>query len=163
MRKHHYKLQSKEELELNITTFLNLMVVLVPFLLITAVFSRMAVIELNLPSATSAAAASEIGFRPEVIVRELGLEITNGRQIIAAIPRVDGEYDMATLAQYMRSLKEDHSEVEAASVLVEPQIPYDYLIQVMDVVRSADIPDATAENGFVRVALFPAIAVGEAP
>ena len=163
MRKHHYRLQGKEELELNITTFLNLMVVLVPFLLITAVFSRMAVIELNLPSSTSESDASEIGFRPEVIVRELGLEITNGRQIIAAIPKVDGEYDLATLAQYMRSLKEDYSEVDAASVLVEPQVPYDYLIQVMDIVRSVDIPDETAENGFVRLALFPAIAVGEAP
>jgi biopolymer transport protein ExbD len=162
MRKHHYKLQSKEELELNITTFLNLMVVLVPFLLITAVFSRMAVIELNLPSATSGP-ASEVGFRPEVIVRELGLEITNGRQIIAAIPKVDGEYDLATLGEYIQSLKEDYSEVDAASVLVEPQVPYDYLIQVMDVVRSVDVPDETAENGFVRVALFPAIAVGEAP
>jgi biopolymer transport protein ExbD len=163
MRKHHYKLQGKEELELNTTTFLNLMVVLVPFLLITAVFSRMAVIELNLPSSTSTSAAAEVGFRPEVVVRELGLEITNGTQIIASIPKVDGEYDMVTLGQYMRSLKEDYSDVDAASVLVEPQVPYDYLIQVMDVVRSADIPDETAENGFVRVALFPAIAVGEAP
>jgi biopolymer transport protein ExbD len=163
MRKHHYQLQGKQELELNITTFLNLMVVLVPFLLITAVFSRMAVIDLNLPSSTSAPAPSEIGFRPEVIIRELGVEITNGRQIIATIPKVDGGYDMATLAQYMRSLKEDYSEVDAASVLVEPQIPYDYLIQVMDVVRSVDVPDETAENGFVRLALFPAIAVGEAP
>lgn len=162
MRKHHYKLHGKEELELNITTFLNLMVVLVPFLLITAVFSRMAVIELNLPSSTSGP-ASEAGFRPEIIVRELGLEITNGRQIIASIPKVDGEYDLATLGQYMQSLKEDYSDVDAASVLLEPQIPYDYLIQVMDVVRSVDVPDATAENGFVRVALFPAIAVGEAP
>jgi hypothetical protein len=33
----------------------------------------------------------------------------------------------------------------------------------MDVVRSVDVPDETAENGFVRVALFPSIAVGEAP
>ena len=162
MRKHHYKLQGKEEVELNITAFLNLMVVLVPFLLITAVFSRMAVVELNLPSSSSGP-PSEIGFRPEIIVRDLGLEITNGRQIIAAIPKVEGEYDLETLARYMRSLKEDYSEVDSASVLVEPQIPYDYLIQVMDVVRSADIPDQTAENGFVRVALFPAIAVGEAP
>jgi biopolymer transport protein ExbD len=162
MRTHHYRLQGKEELELNITTFLNLMVVLVPFLLITAVFSRMAVIELNLPSSTSGT-ASELGFRPEIIVRELGLEITNGRQIIASIPKVDGEYDMATLSQYMRSLKEDYPDVEAASVLVEPQVPYDYLIQVMDAVRSVDIADETAENGFVRFALFPAIAVGEAP
>jgi biopolymer transport protein ExbD len=162
MRKHHYKLKGKEELELNITTFLNLMVVLVPFLLITAVFSRMAVIDLNLPSSTSGP-PSEIGFRPEVIVRELGLEITNGRQIIASIPKVEGEYDFVTLAEYMKSLKGDYADVDAASVLVEPQIPYDYLIRVMDIVRSVDVPDAAAENGFVRVALFPAIAVGEAP
>jgi biopolymer transport protein ExbD len=130
--------------------------------LITAVFSRMAVIELNLPSSTSGP-ASEIGFRPEVIVRELGLEITNGKQIIATIPKVEGEYDIATLSKYMQSLKGDYSEVDAASVLLEPQIPYDYLIQVMDVVRSVDVPDETAENGYVRVALFPSIAVGEAP
>ncbi len=162
MRKHHYQLHGKQEMELNITTFLNLMVVLVPFLLITAVFSRMAVIELNLPSSTSGP-PSELGFRPEVIVRELGLEITNGREIIAAIPKVDGEYDLTTLGAYMQSLKQDYSHVDYASVLVEPQVPYDYLIQVMDVVRSVDIPDQAAENGFVRVALFPAIAVGEAP
>ena len=36
--------------ELNITAFMNLMVILVPFLLITAVFSRITVLELNLPA-----------------------------------------------------------------------------------------------------------------
>ena len=163
MRRHHYQLQGKKDMELNVTTFLNLMVVLVPFLLITAVFSRMAVVELSLPSSTSGPAPTEIGFRPEIIVRELGLEITNGTALIATIPKVEGEYDFATLADYMMSLKEDYAEVDQASVLLEPQVPYDYLIRVMDVVRSADVPDATAETGFTRVALFPAIAVGEAP
>ena len=37
------------EAELNITTFMNLMVVLVPFLLITAVFSQVSILQLNLP------------------------------------------------------------------------------------------------------------------
>lgn len=40
----------QETVELNITAFMNLMVILVPFLLITAVFSRMTVLELNLPA-----------------------------------------------------------------------------------------------------------------
>ncbi|MCH7773164.1 MAG: biopolymer transporter ExbD, partial [Bacteroidetes bacterium] len=35
--------------ELNITAFMNLMVVLVPFLLITAVFTHVTVLDLNLP------------------------------------------------------------------------------------------------------------------
>jgi len=52
-RAHHYRRRQKEEApELDMTTFLNLMVVLVPFLLITAVFSRITIVELDLPSAT---------------------------------------------------------------------------------------------------------------
>ena len=161
--KRHYKLQSKAEAELAVTTFLNLMVVLVPFLLITAVFSRMTIVELSLPSATGGPAATEIGFRPEVIVREDGIEITNGTQVIAAIPKNDGEYDLVKLSDYMQSLKRDYPDVDDVSVLLEPHIPYDYLIQVMDAARTAEVPDETAETGFTRVSLFSAIAVGEAP
>jgi biopolymer transport protein ExbD len=163
MRKHHYHLKTEGEAELTVTTFLNLMVVLVPFLLITAVFSRLTIVELNLPSATGGPAPTDIGFRPEVIVRENGIEVTNGATVIAAIPKVAGEYDLATLSQLMLSLKQDYAEVEDMSVLLEPQIPYDYLIRVMDTVRTAEIQDATVEGGLTRVALFTAVSVGEAP
>ncbi|HEY7670645.1 MAG TPA: biopolymer transporter ExbD [Gammaproteobacteria bacterium] len=163
MRKHHYHLKTEGEAELAVTTFLNLMVVLVPFLLITAVFSRLTIVELNLPSATGGGSPTDIGFRPEVIVRESGIEVTNGNNVIASIPKVAGEYDIATLSRLMLSLKQDYAEVEDMSVLLEPQIPYDYLIRVMDAVRTAEIPDATVEGGLTRVALFTAISVGEAP
>lgn len=158
-----YRLQATQDAELSVTTFLNLMVVLVPFLLITAVFSRMAIVELNLPSSTGGASATEVGFRPEVVVRGSGLEVTNGTSVIASIPKIDDEYDLDTLSAYMLSLKRDYSDVDAASVLLEPQIPYDYLIRVMDVVRSAEVPDETAEGGVTRMPLFTAISVGEAP
>ncbi|MEZ5566521.1 MAG: hypothetical protein R3F24_13915 [Gammaproteobacteria bacterium] len=45
---------------LEITAFMNLMVVLVPFLLITAVFSRLAIIELNLPARVIGAGGSGV-------------------------------------------------------------------------------------------------------
>jgi len=144
------------------TTFLNLMVVLVPFLLITAVFSRITIVELSLPSANSGAPPTDPGFRVEVIVRDEGLEITNGSAVIAAIPNVDDEYDMARLSEYLMSLKRDHPEKDDASVLLEPDIPYDYLIRVMDVVRSAELP-AEGEEEPVRVALFTDISIGDAP
>ncbi len=160
---HHYRRAPQEEAEINVTTFMNLMVVLVPFLLITAVFSRMTIIELNLPSSTGGPAATEIGFRPEVIVRKEGLEITNGQQVIAALPNIDGAYDLDKLSTYMLELKREYPEVEDISVLLEPDIAYDYLIQVMDRVRSAEIPDEVTGTELTRVALFTAIAVGEAP
>jgi biopolymer transport protein ExbD len=149
---------------MDVTTFLNLMVVLIPFLLITAVFSRITIVELTLPTSAAAASAQDPQFRVEVIVRENGLEIGNGKVVIAALPKKEGEYDLERLSRYMISLKEDNPTTESASVLLEPTIPYDYLIQVMDVVRSVEIPGgAEDEEPFVQFALFTQISVGEAP
>jgi biopolymer transport protein ExbD len=161
-RKRHYRRRKADSSELDMTTFLNLMVVLVPFLLITAVFSRITIVELSLPSSAGGAAPIESGFRVEVIVREKTLEVTNGAAVIATIPKAEGEYDLDTLSDLVLSLKRDHPETDDASVLLEPDIAYDHLIQVMDVVRSVELPDTEDEPG-TRVALFTDIAVGDAP
>ena len=55
-RQRHFRRHSRDPAELDMTTFLNLMVVLVPFLLITAVFSRITIVELSLPSSTGGGA-----------------------------------------------------------------------------------------------------------
>ena len=168
-RQHHYRrrISRQQSSDLDMTTFLNLMVVLVPFLLITAVFSRITIVELNLPSSRGDAAAEEPTIRIEVIVRELGLEISNGTSVIASIPKVEGEYDLATLSEMVMTLKRQNPDSNDASVLLEPDIEYDYLIQVMDVVRSAALPneDETAleEHQLTRVALFTNISIGDAP
>lgn len=171
-RHHHYKRRSAAPTELDMTTFLNLMVVLVPFLLITAVFSRITIVELTLPTSAGTASAIDPSFRVEVIVRQSGLEISNAKDVIAAIPKVEGEYDLATLSEMVMALKQEHPDSNDASVLLEPDIEYDHLIQVMDVVRSAVLPakdlgpglasEAATEES-VRVALFTDISIGDAP
>jgi biopolymer transport protein ExbD len=139
-RKHHYKRRTKADAhEIDVTTFLNLMVVLVPFLLITAVFSRLTIVELDLPSAASGPNNTPDTFRVEVVVREEGIEISNGSAVIATIPKKEDEFDLETLSDFMVMLKRQYPSHDAASVLMEPQIPYDYLIQVMDVVRSVEL------------------------
>jgi biopolymer transport protein ExbD len=158
-RAHHYRRPHREVPGLDMTTFMNLMVVLVPFLLITAVFSRIAIVELDLPSAQSAEPSSPT-FRVEVVVREAGLEIMDGRQVIAAIPNVDGEYDLSTLSEYLLAIKREYPQKEDASVLLEPDIEYDYLIQVMDTVRSVQLQDG---GQTIRANLFTAISIGDAP
>lgn len=126
--------------DLDMTIFMNLLMVLVPFLLLTAVFSRINILELTLPSSAGGTAAAEPKFRLEVIVRRIGLELTNGKVLIAAIPNQNGAYDLATLSQMVVALKRDYPDSNAASVLLEPDIAYDNLIQVMDAVRSAEVP-----------------------
>ena len=161
-RRHHYRRRTKDPAELDMTTFLNLMVVLVPFLLITAVFSRITIVELSLPTSTGGVAPSQPDFRVEVIVREAGLEIANGSTVIATLPKVEEAYDLEKLSELVMSLKRDYPNTDDASVLLEPDIEYDHLIQVMDVVRSVEQRGDEGEEP-IRVALFTDIAIGDAP
>jgi biopolymer transport protein ExbD len=166
-RRHHYKRRTKGPAhEIDVTTFLNLMVVLVPFLLITAVFSRLTIVELNLPSSAGSPSDNTDTFRVEVIVREVGIEVSNGTATIATIPNVDDEFDFQTLSDYMVALKREYPDHDAASVLMEAQIPYDYLIQTMDIVRSVEVPveePVEGEPEYELYALFSEISVGDAP
>jgi biopolymer transport protein ExbD len=174
--------RARKQAELLLVPMIDIFVVLVTFLLMTAVFSRITILELDLPSAASAA-VSEPSFRLEVIVRAQGLELTNGSALIATIPKKDGAYDLKALSELALALKRDYPDADDASVLLEPEIEYDHLVQVMDTIRSAEVtPETTAQAVSpdtsapaqarvqkvdapmpVRIALFTDIAVGDAP
>ncbi|MBK7950037.1 MAG: biopolymer transporter ExbD [Deltaproteobacteria bacterium] len=161
-RGHHYRRRPKASADLDMTTFMNLMVVLVPFLLMSAVFSRINVVELTLPSAAGGAAPTKPEFRLEVIVRASGIELSNGEALIAAIPKVDGAYDLGTLSSMVIALKQEYPDAHDASVLLEPEIEYDHLIQVMDVVRSAALPrDRVLASGTAAEAGAEAVAAAD--
>ena len=150
IRRHHKRARARETAELDITMFLNLMVVLIPFLLISAVFSRVTIMELSVPTSAGGALTNTPNFAIEVIVRKAGFEIANGSSVEAAIPKKDGQYDMQMLSQMLMRLKAAYPDKEDATVLMEPDIEYDYLIQTMDAVRGTQIPaegSADAEGG----------------
>jgi biopolymer transport protein ExbD len=151
-----------ETAELNITAFMNLMVILVPFLLITAVFSRLAILELNLPaSSTEPANPQEQTFQLEVTVREAQIEV--GDRNLGALgvyPNADDGYDYDALSKKLSEIKASYPEKTDASILLESEIPYDTLVQVMDRVRVAEIVE---EDGVKRRDLFPDISIGDAP
>src|SRR5262247_2633306 len=97
--------------ELLLVPMIDIFTVLVTFLLMTAVFSRITIVELDLPS-SNATVASAPQFRLEVIVRKEGFELTNGHALIATIPMVDGKYDLAKLAELALALKRDYPQSE---------------------------------------------------
>src|SRR6266542_737850 len=125
---------------LNLTPMMDVFTVLVVFLLITAVFTSITVMDLSVPTSAGGAAAIKPNFAIEVIVRKAGLEIANGRAVEAAIPKIDGKYDLTKLSELLLALKAKYPGKEDATVLMEPKIEYDYLVQVMDAVRGAKTP-----------------------
>lgn len=162
-RRHHYKRLSKEPPELDITTFLNLMVVLVPFLLITAVFSRITILELNLPTgAGEGGKVDKPKITIEVIVREKGLEIGNGKTILVRLPKVEDKYDVKSLSEYLLKIKNEYVDKNDATILMEPDIAYESLVIVMDAIRVAEVVQGDNPE-LQEIELFPAISIGDAP
>ena len=147
---------------MNITAFMNLMVILVPFLLITAVFSRMAVLELNLPSSSSAGddePPTELVL--EITVRDASITVGDRNLgTLKTIPNKDGEYNFKALSNYLKRVKRKYPEKTDATLLLEPNIPYDVLVQVMDSVRVVEVVKAT---DVIKAELFPEISIGDAP
>ena len=151
----------KHAVELDITAFMNLIVVLVPFLLSSAVFSRLAIVELNLPAGSSSFSNLKENLQLEVIIRRDALDV--GDRLGGTIRRIDNTdkgYDYAALSVLMQQLKVRFPDKLDATVLAEPDTSYDVLVQTMDAVRSSRAPQA--QNGS-PIELFPDISVGDAP
>jgi biopolymer transport protein ExbD len=146
--------------EMNITAFMNLMVVLVPFLLLSAVFSRLTILQLNLPGEETAATESQL-LQLEVIMRKDGIDVADrGTGRLKWLPNVQSGYDYKALNDYLQTVKSRFPEKTDATILLEPETPYDIVVQAMDAVRSFTVLD----GGKAELAeLFPDISIGDAP
>ncbi|MEO1575032.1 MAG: biopolymer transporter ExbD [Pseudomonadota bacterium] len=161
MRRRWRQRRQTEQAELNITAFMNLMVILVPFLLITAVFSRTAVLELNLPGPSSEPQVNEEeSFNLEVTVRAARIDVSDRNTgLLKSLPNTDDGYDLDGLRVYLKQVKARYPDKLDATILLEADIVYDTVVQVMDSVRVAPVDEPGGGYG----ELFPEIAIGDAP
>ncbi|HEX5420423.1 MAG TPA: biopolymer transporter ExbD [Gammaproteobacteria bacterium] len=165
-RRRWRKHRSKEGAELNVTPFITVLVVLVSFLLITAVFSRLAIVDMDLPAAATASQAVEPTHPKlalEITIRRSYIEV--GDRNAGTLKRFEsgaGSYDYAGLGAYLDDVKRQFPDASTATMLLEPDISYDVLVAVMDKVRFAERRDA-ASGRAVRTELFPVISIGDAP
>jgi biopolymer transport protein ExbD len=158
-------MRHREPPELDITAFMNLMVALVPFLLVTAVFSRISILQLDLPAAVGEGEAGDKQITVEVIVRKDRIEVGDGVQIVTRIGNLGDNketYDLKTLGSILLEIKGNYPSKQEATVLMEPDLEYDVLVQVMDTVSTATVPDPAGGKP-QKYELFPAISVGDAP
>jgi len=157
-RRHRHR----EAPELSITAFMNLMVVLVPFLLITAVFARMTILELNLPSSSQAQTETPQAINLEIVVRQSTIEVADrGSGLLRAFPDTERGRNYEALAKYLtEEIKTRFPDLAAVTILLEPDVPYDTVVQVMDLARVRTVIDG---NHVYQLELFPDISIGDAP
>ncbi len=159
--------------ELNITAFMNLMVVLIPFLLITAVFSQVTILKLNLPAGDQSEQQLD-----DVLPMQLEVIIRNSKLVLAernsgVISEFSFEESVAeqnatdiTLTPYellnqkLQLLKARASDATTITILAEPDTAYDLIIQTMDAVRMI-VPEEGSDE--LPGELFPDVSIGSAP
>ena len=151
-----------EPADLDVTSFMNLMIVLVPVLLLSMVFTHTTVIDLNFPSGESADSAFDPdAVHLEVVITTTGFTVADGRGgVIKTVPMVAGEQDYETLSQVMRALKQRMPEKKDITLLLTEDTNYQTLVSVMDKLRSYPTVQALE---VVQAELFPVISLGDAP
>jgi len=146
--------------EINVVPMIDMMVILVFFLIFTAVFTKTNILELNLPGADSAVPDLPQGLNLEVIVRKDVIEVGDrDTGLLRSLPVTNGGYDLQGLSDYLQLVKSKYPDEENATILLEQDVRYETLVQVMDTVRVFAVPGSQ----WAVAELFPDVSVGDAP
>ena len=159
------KRKKPQEAELDITAFLNLMIVLVPVLLLGLVFSRITVVDITLPDAGGSSSTDKDLQKVELVIRQDGMVVNYPRGTkLKDIPLKEEAQDFAYLSlvlqEVKRQLREKQIERRSITILSAADTDYQTIVSAIDTVRSfkalvaADVVDAE---------LFPEISFGDAP
>jgi biopolymer transport protein ExbD len=149
----------REAADLDVTPFMNLMIVLVPVLLLSLVFTHTAVIDLNFPTGESAGEVDPDLVHLEVVVHNDGMVVGDGRGgAIKTLPATDGKHDYEALTLVMQELKRRMPEKRDITILLEKDTDYQTLVSVMDRVRSYRTVQSLE---VVNAELFPVISLGD--
>lgn len=160
MRRHR---KAQEEAELDITSFMNLMIILVPVLLISMVFNHITVLELTLPleDEQKLDELDPEDKNPEIIVRSNGFQVNLGLIPFKTIPKKDGKFDLGQLSKALMVLKKNYAKDRSdVTILAEDNIDYQVLVGIIDTARSYP---AVVAASVVDAKLFPDVSLGDAP
>lgn len=125
--------QRDTQVELNITSFLNLMVILIPFLLLNAVFIQVSTVSVDQPSTTSSTPQTPPDLILDILVYPDQFVINNRNQnghfgVVAGT-------DYAKLNQLMREIKTQYPKINSATLNVDDRVDYQRIVSTMDAVR----------------------------
>lgn len=124
--------------QLNMVPFIDLLSVLISFLLMSAVWTQIARIEVkqspNLPSDEPPPEQEEEKLNLSVIIKSTGYSVTKkGGQVIKEIEKTGEGYDAEALNEVLKQVVVENPDNEEVTVTSEDSVSYQELITVMDV------------------------------
>jgi len=139
--------------DLNLVPFIDLMSVLITFLLLSAVWVQINMIQMG----TSFYSQSNPDQQPptppplaEVVlkieVKPAGYVFTLGKQS-TSFPNLDGKFDDATLKANLERAKQMYPEKLDAVLAVADELPYERMIFAMDIILNTGFPNISLATG----------------
>ncbi|HNT66584.1 MAG TPA: biopolymer transporter ExbD [bacterium] len=141
--------RDRQESDLDLTPVMNIFLILIPFLLLTAVFVKIAVLELSLPNLERQGAVAQQQERKTVVlnflfIKETGFEVRSPDLKLPAIPKTAEGYDWSTLSDQLKAAKSKYPDSEDIIIAPVNSITYETIISVMDRCR---------ESGFTNISI----------
>jgi biopolymer transport protein ExbD len=138
--------------DLNLVPIIDLMSVCIIFLLITAVWTQVSMIQIGASlygKSTSDAPPeppprADVPFRLDVLGD--GYRVVVARQEIR-VPKKGGDYDAERLLAELKKIKELYPDKNDATVTVLDELPYETLITGMDSLLNAGFPEIAVATG----------------
>ena len=138
--------------ELNLVPFIDLMSVLITFLLITAVWSQVSMIQIGSSiygkqtSADTPPPPPKADIPLRVDVKSTGFRIIIGKET-KNIPKVGADYDSKALLAELKKIKDNYSDKTDAVITVDDEVNYEFLILGMDMLIRGGFPAISVSTG----------------
>jgi len=148
--------------ELNIVPFLDIVMNILIFVLATVAVTFTATIDTSPPASKSAGVRSEIpsqALNLSVLIASEGFSLKASGGNIApgcnevgaglAVPKVNGNYDFATLktcAAHLKGSNPEFADETAATISANPGVDFQTVVGVMDALRETQAGDALFED-----------------
>jgi biopolymer transport protein ExbD len=133
-----------ELIDLDLTPFMNIFMVLVPFLAVMAVFTKISVLDFSLPPAQVEGAAGTQANKEldvSIVITDDGYRIVGTGKKLDLLPKIRGQYQLEQLRALLKAIKFEYPSQKSLVLVVGPDVLYDDVIHFMDVCRESQFPD----------------------
>lgn len=139
-------------IDLNLVPFIDLMSVLITFLLITAVWTQVSMIQIGTSiygkktqdESPPPPPLADIPLRLDV--KEMGFRLVVGKETFQ-VPKAQSQYDTEKLLTELQKVKTTYPEKQDAVITVDDEVMYEFLITGMDTLIKAGFPAISVATG----------------
>ena len=151
---HGFKKKSGEhevDFELNLAPIIDCFVVLITYLLVSASFLSLGILDIGAQGNGDAAVSTTIQRDPLVVSlvlnagREVIIKTTGKTKLKNKIPSVDGDINFDQVALQLNNLKKQHPNLEAVLISAQDNVDYNELVRLIGVIKE----------------IFPLVSLGE--